>query len=120
LAYAFAWLTPLGVLAWSGPRYAFLFQKLDERGELPDVVHWALAFVRFNQAYYWLPAAFALVAAVAAAEALRGGLRRARRERLGELAWRAGVVCVGLLAWVLVLSAPMLPVMKMGSVVASR
>src|SRR4051812_28552807 len=112
LAYAFAWLAPLVVMARFGPRYAFLFQKLDEKGELPAIVHWALAVVRFNQAYYWLPAVLALVAAVAAVEALRASLSRARLEREGELAWRGGGVCVGLLAWVLALSAPMLPVKR--------
>jgi hypothetical protein len=99
-------------MVWFGPRSAFLFQKLDEKGELPGIVHWALAFVRLNQAYSRVPAVLALVAVVAAAEALRVGLRRARRERLGELDWRVGVACVGLLAWLLPLSAPLLPLKR--------
>jgi hypothetical protein len=118
-AYAAAWLAPLGVMVWFVPPYAAVFNKLEEKGDLPELAQWSFAFVRFNEAYYYLPAAAALAAAVVAAEALRGSLRRARRERLGALAWGLGVVCVGLLVWLVALSAPLL-LMKMGSMVALR
>jgi hypothetical protein len=85
-----------------------MFQKLDEKGDLPALVHWALTLVRFNQAYYYLPAVVGLVSAVIAAEALLCVLCWARQERLGVLAWWLWVGCVGLFAWLLALAPPML------------
>jgi hypothetical protein len=118
--YALAWLPPLGVICYFLPRYAVLYAKLDEQGELPGHVHWVLAFVRLNQAYFYLPAALAFLTAVAVAEVILSARPRAQCERTGVLAWRLGVVCVVLLAWLLALAPPMLPVYRMGSVAASR
>src|SRR5262245_37951705 len=98
-AYALAWLPPLCVMVWYLPQYAVLYRKLDERGELPGLTHSALAFVRLNQACYYLPAVVAFVGGVTVAEALLCALCRARQDRLGGWAWRAEVVCLGLLAW---------------------
>src|SRR5262245_19183431 len=103
-AYTVAWLAPLAVMAWAVPRYADLLKQLDELGELPTVVNWSLAFVRLNQANYYLPATVTFVAAITVAEALRRSLRRARWERSGDLVWRLGIVSVGLLAWLLALA----------------
>jgi hypothetical protein len=47
--YALAWLAPLAFMFWFVTRVGPTFQKLDERGELPALNHWASAFVRLNQ-----------------------------------------------------------------------
>jgi hypothetical protein len=114
LAYALAWLPPLGVMVWFLPRLAVLFRKLEEKGELPEPAHWTLAFVRFDQACYHLPAAITFVSAVVAAETLLGLTRRTRWERLGIPAWWLWIIGVGLDAWCLALAPLLLPVFKMG------
>ena len=119
-AYAFAWLLPLGVMVWFLPRYTVRFARLDAQGELPELVHFTLAFVRINQAAFCLPAVLAFAAAVALAEALFRTIRRVGGERWGRRVWKLTVAGVGLLAWLCILAPPMMSVYRMGSEVAFR
>jgi type II secretory pathway component PulF len=104
--YVVAWLPPFGFLLCCIPRFGPVFQRLDEKGELPELTRWVWAFIRLNQDYYYLPAMLTLVTLFAIGELLIVG---ARNTWLRRITWGTVVASVGILAWFINAKTLMLP-----------
>jgi type II secretory pathway component PulF len=97
------------------PRFEPIFKKLEEKGELPQMTHWLMAFVRLNAASFYLPALLFALAVLAIEEA---GVRILRRKAMGNLwswLWVAAVALAAIPVIRLVVIGLLLPVFKMGS-----
>jgi type II secretory pathway component PulF len=97
------------------PRFEPIFKTLEEKGELPQMTHWLMAFVRLNVASFYLPALLLALAMLAVDEAV---VRILRRKAMGILWSWLWVVAVGFAAvpvMYLVVSGLLLPVFKMSS-----
>jgi type II secretory pathway component PulF len=99
VVYAFAWLPQLICLCFYIPRFARIFQKLEDKGELVPLTRSVIAFSRFNEATFYLPGIFALVLMFAAGEFIIARTRLSPRAWQGRAVWAGFVVSIGFLAY---------------------
>jgi hypothetical protein len=117
LVYIFAWLPAIVLVVYFAPRFVPIFQKLDEKGELPQLTSPLMAFVRLDTAYFHLPTAFVVIALLAVDEWAVRLLRRRARGSLWSWLWVAAASLAGIVAQFVIVSGLVLPVFKMGSAV---
>ena len=106
--YAFFWLPSLGLLFWFAPRFGPIFQKLDEKGELPVLSSWVWAFVRLNDACFYLPAVILVLVHFALGEVVFA----ARRPPHGQATWITVVLCIGFIEGIVIVLAVLLAVFR--------
>jgi type II secretory pathway component PulF len=109
------WLPVFVTLLVIVPRFEPIFKKLEEKGELPQMTHWLMAFDRLNAASFYLPALLLALAVLAVDEAVVRILRRKARGNLWSWLWVAAVALAAIPAIHLVVSGVLLPVFKMSS-----
>jgi type II secretory pathway component PulF len=101
LIYSFAWLPVFFLLIGVVPRFDRIFRdfELNEKGELPLLTSWLMAFVHLDIACFHLPVVLVAITILAVDEAVMRWLRR--RENGNTWSWR-WIVCVGLAGFVAV------------------
>jgi hypothetical protein len=97
--YAIVWLPPLGIMTWFIPQWGPLFQKLEEKGELPQFTAWTWGFVKLNQECFYLPTLLGLAMLIAFSELI---IANARRLWVGRLSWVTALVSTSMVAWFLI------------------
>jgi type II secretory pathway component PulF len=97
------------------PRFEPIFKRLEEKGELPHMTHWLVAFDRLNAASYYLSAFPLALALLAVDEVVVRILRRKAWGNLWSWLWVAAVALAAMPAILLVVSGLLLPMFKMGS-----
>jgi len=115
LVYGCVWLPVVVILLVTVPRFEPIFKKLEEKGELPQMTHWLMAFVRLNAASFYLPALLLALAVLAVGEA---GVRILRRKAMGTLwswLWLAAVALAAIPVIYLVVNVLLLAVFNMSS-----
>jgi len=99
------------------PRYEVIFKRLEEKGELPQLTGWLVAFVHLDAACFHLPVVLVAIALLAADEAAVRLLRRRARGNLWSWLWVVAVGLAGVVAQVVIVAGLLLPVFHMGSTV---
>jgi hypothetical protein len=111
------WLPVLVMVLVFAHRYEPIFKKLEEKGELPQVTQWLMAFDRVNVASFYLPALLLVLAVLVVDQVVVRFLRRKAGGNLWSWLWVAAVALAAIPAVVLVVSGLLLPVFKMSSTV---
>jgi hypothetical protein len=99
------------------PRYDIIFERLEEKGELPQLTGWLVAFVHLDAACLHLPVVLVVVGLLAADEAAVRLLRRRTRGNLWSWLWVVGVGLAGVVAQVVIVEGLLLAVFHMGSTI---
>ena len=113
VVYAVAWLPSVVLLVCVTPKFESLFENLQARGELPALTECVLWFAWLNGTFLLVPYALAIVLLLACDLRMAGLYRRSLKGRSLYWVWFSAVIAAGILAAGCVVSALMLPVLKM-------
>lgn len=117
IIYSLLWLPAFVLVIGVVPRFEAMFQRLTEKGELPQLTSLLVAFARVDAAYYHLPVVLVALALLALDEAAVCLLRRRSRGNLWSWLWVAAGGVAGLVSQQVIIYGLMLPIYKMGSAV---
>lgn len=109
LLYLSCWLPVLVDLGWLVPRFAPLFTRLEEKGELDPITQVPFALARFNRECWFLPLLSLVLVLVLVDEAVISVLRR---RRLLSLCWTVFFALLGLVAQGLIIRGMQGPVYR--------
>lgn len=112
--YSVAWLPALALIAFFVPKFDDMFSRLRERAELPAVTEWLLMFAWLDNALYFLPSVVVLVLLISVDIGAAHVLRDSGRKRIYWM-WFGSVIVSGIVATVFVMTALLLPVMRMSA-----
>ena len=117
LVYSITWLPALVLVISFVPRFDPVFRKLTDKGELPQLTGWLVAFVQLDTACFHLPVVLVAIALLAIDEAAVRLLRRRARGNLWSWLWVVAAGLAGFVAQFVIVVGLLLPVFKMGSTV---
>jgi hypothetical protein len=115
LAYGVSVVLPIAVMFAMLLPFLAVLERMDAKGDLPQLTRWAYSFVRLNSTSSYAPAVIACCCIIATAEIGLRAFCRSNWNRLGIVAWSLGVTVGGVVIWLIALVPPMLPVFKAGS-----
>ena len=113
LVYGCTWLPVFVMLLVIVPRFEPIFKTLEEKGELPQMARWLMAFVRLNAASFYLPALLLALAMLAVDEAVVRILRRKAMGILWSWLWVVAVALAAIPVILLVVNGLLQPVFNM-------
>jgi hypothetical protein len=105
------------VLVIDYARYDPIFERFEEKGELPQLTGWLVAFVRLDTACYHLPVLLVAIALLSIDEAAVRLLRQRARGNLWSWLWVVAAALAGFVALLVLRAGLLLLVFKMGSAV---
>jgi hypothetical protein len=105
-----AFVMLLGCLPQFGP----IFARLEQKGQLPELTRWLVAFARLNALSLYLPVLALVLALAAIDQAAVSRLRRRARGSLWSWIWVIAVALGGVVCQLLVVAGLLLPVIQMG------
>jgi type II secretory pathway component PulF len=117
LVYGFTWLPVFAMVIGFVPRFDPVFQKLNEKGELPQLTGWLLAITHLDAACFHLPVVLVAVALLAVDEAVVRLLRRREDGNTWSWRWVVWVGLAGIVAVFIIVLGLLLPVFKFASTV---
>jgi hypothetical protein len=117
VVYSLTWLPALLQVIDLVPRFNPVFQRLTEKGELPQLTGWLVAFVQLDTACFHLPVVLVAIALLAIDEAAVSLLRRRERGNLWSWLWVVAAGLAGFVAQFAIVVGLLLAVFKMSSTV---
>jgi hypothetical protein len=115
--YGFTWLPVIVIVIGIVPRFESVFQKIQEKGELPRLTHWLMALVQMDAACLHLPIVLGAVALLIIDEAAVRVFRQRATGTIWAWLWLLGAFLAGLAALFVIGVGLLLPVYKLGSAI---
>jgi hypothetical protein len=117
IVYGVTWLPVFVNALATVPQFEPVFTKLEEKGELPELTGWLMAFSRMDAVGLHLPVLAVVLALAVIDQAAVSLLRQQTRGSLWSWLWVVAAGLAGVVAQIVIVAALLLPVFKMGSMV---
>lgn len=112
-----AWLPSFALVIFYLPRFAPIFAKLAEKGELPTLTIWCLTLARMNAAAFGLPMLTFLALIIFVDLGIAWATASRKRGTLLYWSWFAAVILAASVACLLIVIAMLAPVYRMSSTI---